>query len=76
MAAQVPDDVLRLFAAIGTYEDLPARIAERFGGLVDSVAIDAGEGADPAVVRRLVQAVRAIPGRFEGFATSWDRMAA
>jgi probable F420-dependent oxidoreductase len=76
MAAVVPDDVLELFAAIGTYEELPERIAARFGGVVDSVSIEAAPGTDPVVLRRLVEAARAIPSPFQGFATSWMPKAA
>jgi probable F420-dependent oxidoreductase len=33
LAAQIPDDVLDLFAAAGTFEELPKKVTERFGGL-------------------------------------------
>lgn len=72
MASQVPDDVLRLFAAVGPYEELPERIAERFGGLVDSVSLDIADGTSLAETRRLVEAVAKIPAAFQGYATSWN----
>lgn len=72
LAAQVPDEVLHLFAAVGTYDELPVRIAERFGGVVDAVSIELDEGTSIEVAQRLVADVRAIPSRFEGFATRWD----
>jgi probable F420-dependent oxidoreductase len=76
MAAAVPDEVLHLFAAVGTYDELPERIAERFGGVVDSVSIEAAPGTDTATLRRLVEAAKAIPSPFLGFATSWTSPAA
>ncbi|MDX2155420.1 MAG: TIGR03617 family F420-dependent LLM class oxidoreductase [Hyphomicrobiaceae bacterium] len=71
MAAAVPDEVLNLFAAVGTYDELPERIAERFGGVVDSVSIEATPGTDPAVLKAVIETARRIPSPFEGFATSW-----
>ena len=38
MAAEIPDDVLHLFAAIGTHGTIVDAIADRFGGLTDAVA--------------------------------------
>ena len=69
MAALIPDEVLNLFAAIGTYDEIAGAIADRFGGLVDTVGIPFPADADPGAVRAVVQAVQAIPGQFEGFRT-------
>ena len=69
MAALIPDEVLHLFAAIGTYGEIAGRIAERFGGLVDCVTIPFPADADPAAVREVVQEVRRIPSRFAGYRT-------
>src|SRR3546814_14152831 len=33
LAAEVSDDVVHLFAAVGTYDTIPGAIAERFGGV-------------------------------------------
>ncbi|GGC51830.1 LLM class F420-dependent oxidoreductase [Siccirubricoccus deserti] len=76
MAALIPDEVLHLFAAIGTYDEIAARIEERFGGLVDSITIPFPADADPAAVRAVVQAVQRIPGRFTGFRTEVFQRAA
>ena len=67
MTALIPDEVLQLFAAIGPYDVIAERIADRFGGLVDTVVIPFPAEADPGAVRAVVQAVGTIPGRFEGF---------
>ena len=39
MAAEISDDVVRIFAACGTYDQLPRAIEERFGGAADSIDI-------------------------------------
>ncbi len=67
MAAEVPDDVLDLFVARATYDDLPAAIEKRYGGIVDTVSIDFAPGTPAATRRATVNAVRAIPSLFKGF---------
>ena len=39
MTAAVSDDVVRLFAAVGRYEEIAAQIEQRFGGVADIVAL-------------------------------------
>src|SRR6185295_590387 len=41
MAGIVPDDVVHLFAAVGTHREITARIEERFGGLSDALNLRA-----------------------------------
>lgn len=69
MAALIPDEVLDLFAAIGTYDTIAERIATRFGGLVDTVGIPFPADADPGAVRAVVREVQAIPSPYQGFRT-------
>jgi len=69
MAAQVPDDVLDLFVARATYDDLPAAIEKRYGGIVDSVSIDFTPGTPASVRREVIAAVQRIPSGFKGFRT-------
>ena len=66
MAAEVPEDVVRTFSAVGTHEELPAAIEERFGGIADNVEINAADGTPPERVRELVQDVQRIDTRFRG----------
>jgi probable F420-dependent oxidoreductase len=65
----IPDEVLALFAAVGTYDQIAERIAARFGGVVDTVTLQFPEGAPPEAVRQVVREVQAIPAAFQGFAT-------
>lgn len=67
LAAQVPDDVVSLFAAVGTYDELPKAIEERFGGVVDVMRFDMPEDLDPDRHADLVARVKAIPSHFGGF---------
>lgn len=76
MAALIPDEVLHLFAAIGTYDVIAERIAERFGGVVDTVTIPFPADADPGAVRAVLRAVQRIPARFMDFRTERFRAAA
>ena len=69
MAAMVPDEVLDLFVARATYDELPAAIAKRFGGIVDTVALEFLPDDSAETRQRVIKAVQAIPGTFKGFAT-------
>jgi hypothetical protein len=72
MAAQVPDDVLDLFAVTGTYDEIVDKIAKRYTGVVDTVALTAvPNDFDPVPLREVVEAVQRIPTRFEGYNTNW-----
>jgi hypothetical protein len=69
MAAQVPDDVLDLFVARATYDELPAAIEKRYGGIVDTVSVDFAAGIPAHVRRDTIAAIQRIPSTFEGFRT-------
>lgn len=72
MAARVPDDVVHLFAAVGTHDEIAQRIAERFGGLSDALNMRADsttEGAD--VPPDVLQEIKTIPTPFQGYRTAW-----
>jgi hypothetical protein len=70
MAAQVPDDVLDLFVARATYDNLPTAIEQRYGGIVDTVSVDFAPGTSAEVRRATVKAIQRIPGSgFKEFRT-------
>ncbi len=69
MAKRIPDDVVDLFGAIGTYDTIAAKIEERFGGLTDVINLEFPEGIDPGLVRGLIQDIDRIPARFHDFKT-------
>ena len=67
MAAEVPDDVVRTFAAVSRYEGLTDAVAERFGGIVDTVTLAFSARTDADQLAEVVSGIRAIPSEFEGF---------
>jgi len=69
MAREVPDEVVRTFAAVGTYDEIAARIGERFGGVTDSVTLGFERGTPEGLVREVLAEVRAVPSPFRGFPT-------
>jgi probable F420-dependent oxidoreductase len=71
MAAEVPDEVVRIFAACGTYDEITKAIDERFGGLADSIEMNFPAGAPAELERELLADIRRIPHAFEGFDTRW-----
>jgi probable F420-dependent oxidoreductase len=70
MGAEISDDVVRVFAACGTYDQLPRAIDERFGGAADSVDIHFPADTPPGLVRELVSDIKRIPHAFQGFRTN------
>jgi probable F420-dependent oxidoreductase len=71
LAAMIPDEVLDLFVARATYDKLPEAVAERFGGVADTVTVDFLPGDDARTRRKVVDGISGIPSRFGGYATSW-----
>jgi len=70
MAAEVPDDVVRTFAAVGTHDEIVGVVEQRFGGLVDSIAVDFSD-TSAGRARELIQDIKRIPHAFEGFPSGW-----
>ena len=71
MAQEVSDDAVRIFAACGTYAELPKAVADRFGGAADSIDIHFPAGAPAGLVKELVTDIQRIPHGFAGFNTIW-----
>jgi len=71
MAGEISDDVVRLFAAVGTHRDLAVEIERRFGGVADAVALSGGYGVRQEIPPDLVQDIRRIPSVFAGYRTAW-----
>jgi probable F420-dependent oxidoreductase len=67
MAAEISDDVVRLFAACGTYRDIAAAIEARFGGLADSIEVSFPADSPLDLQRELLADIRRIPHRFDSF---------
>jgi probable F420-dependent oxidoreductase len=71
MAAEVPDDVVRIFAACGTYDEIAHAIEARFGGLADAIEVNFPADTPPGLQRELVTDIQRIPHIFKGFDTRW-----
>ena len=69
--AQVPDDVVRVFAACGTYAEIAEAIEQRYGGAADSIDLDFPPDAPLGLRRELIADIRRIPNRFAGFDGNW-----
>lgn len=67
MPGEVSDDVVRIFAACGRYDEIVGAVAARYGGLADSIGIDFPADAPAGVKSDLVTDIRRIPHTFAGF---------
>ncbi|MBO0711846.1 MAG: TIGR03617 family F420-dependent LLM class oxidoreductase [Acetobacteraceae bacterium] len=74
MAQAVPDDVVRTFAACGTYSEIADAIAVRFGGAADSIDLGFPPDAPAGLKRELLADIRRIPHAFSGFDTEWAEL--
>ena len=70
MSKAIPDDVLDEFCVAATWDDLPAAIESRFGGLSDTVEIML-DGTEPDQAKVILDKVRAIPAKFQGSGDGW-----
>jgi len=71
MAAEIPDDVARLFAAVGTHDIIVQEIEKRFGGLSDGLNAALTTQIDPALTPELIQEIQKISSKFRGFRQNW-----
>ncbi|MDH4076451.1 MAG: LLM class flavin-dependent oxidoreductase, partial [Acidimicrobiia bacterium] len=67
MAGRVSDDVVRLFAAVGRFDELAAAVADRFGDLSDAIGLTTPTVSPSAVPPDLIQDLQALPSPFTGW---------
>ena len=65
MAKEVSDDVVHLFAAVGRHDQIATAIAERFGGLVDSIGASANASKPSDLPADLLQDLGRIPTSYK-----------
>ncbi len=66
MSREVSDEVVHLFAAIGTHAEIAGAIERRFGGVADAISL----AGNPAMPPDVLAQIRRIPAPFEGFRTA------
>jgi probable F420-dependent oxidoreductase len=72
MARRVSDDVVHLFAAVGTHNEIAGKIAERFGGVSDALNLRADSSAAGGdVPPDVIQEIKRIATPFSGYKTVW-----
>ena len=67
MTKKIDDDVVRLFAAVGTYENISNEIKNHFGNLVDSIYVGMLPTGDQNIGPDLLQEIQKINTEFKGF---------
>lgn len=71
MAAMIPDDMLNLFATVGTYDTIGKQIEERYAGLADSISLFIPTDTPPGPLSEILQDIQKIPTPFRGYDTGW-----
>lgn len=71
MAAEVPDDVVALFTAIGTYTEIGSAIERRFGGLSDALNVGGTTLAPTGLPPDLLADIKRIPTTFSAYRIPW-----
>ena len=71
IAAEIDDDTVRLFAAVGRHDELAAAVDERFGGAADTIYSSLSMDMRPDLPPDLIQDIRRLPATFRGYATAW-----
>lgn len=75
MPAEVPDEVVHAFAAVARFDELAKAVERRFGGVSDALGLELPAETAEGLARELLQDLRRIPARFEGFPQRWDAAA-
>jgi probable F420-dependent oxidoreductase len=65
IAAEVSDDVVHLFAAVGRHDQIAKAIESRFGGLVDAVSASASSARPADLPTDLIQDINRIPTKYK-----------
>ena len=69
MTREIDDDVVRLFAAVGRWDEISRAVEERFGGLSDTISASASSEIAGDLPREVIQDLKALSTQFSGFST-------
>jgi probable F420-dependent oxidoreductase len=67
MPGLVSDEVVRIFAACGTYREIARLVEERWGGAADAIDLAFPDAAPSGLRREILADIRRIPHAFTGF---------
>jgi len=67
----IPDDVVDLFAIVGTHDEITAKIEARYAGLADSITLFIPTDTPPGPLGEIMQDIQRIPTPFKGFNRAW-----
>ena len=71
ISAEVSNDLLYLFAAVGRYDELYKSVEERYGGCVDMVYASTSSDVRPSIPSDILQDIKRVKTPFMGFKSSW-----
>ena len=70
MTAEIPDDVVRMFAAIGKHDEIAAEIERHFGGVSDAIFASVATTMPADYPAGLIQDIQRIETRFSGYSVA------
>lgn len=70
MTAEIPDDVVRMFAAIGKHDEIAAEIERHFGGVSDAIFASVATTMPADYPPGLIQDIQRISTRFSGYSVA------
>jgi probable F420-dependent oxidoreductase len=71
MTTRISDDLVHLFAAVGTHKEIAGAIQARFGGMCDAVSLRGDPTVHAPVPPDLIPDIQRLPTRFTGYNTAW-----
>jgi len=71
MAAEIPDDIVHLFAAVGGYDEIVGAVEARFGGVSDTLNASMSADVDVSLPGEVIQGLQKIPTPFKEFRQTW-----
>ncbi|MBL4720278.1 MAG: TIGR03617 family F420-dependent LLM class oxidoreductase [Alphaproteobacteria bacterium] len=71
MAAMISDDVVDLFATVGTHATIGKQIEDRYAGLADSLSLFIPTDTAPGPLGEILQDIQKIPTKFTGYDQGW-----
>jgi len=71
MAALISDDVVDLFATVGTHDQIAGKIEARYAGLADTVSLFIPTDTPPGPLGEILQDIQRIPTPFKSYDKGW-----